>query len=115
MASRPRARRLPALLTLTFLLAGAGRAVAAPGELPLPAFAPARTRDALIRAAEGLVGTPYLYGGENASGLDCSGYLFLVLKAPQGGRFRAPSPNRAAGCCQSRAGNSSPATSSSST
>lgn len=104
MASRPRARRLPALLTLTFLLAGAGRAVAAPGELPLPAFAPARTRDALIRAAEGLVGTPYLYGGENASGLDCSGYLFLVFKSStrrtiprtvaEQGRWVLPIPRR---------------------
>lgn len=104
MASRPRARRLPALLTLTFLLAGAGRAAAVPGELPLPAFAPARARDALIRVAEGLIGAPYLYGGENASGLDCSGYLFLVFKSATGraiprtvaeqGRWVLPIPRR---------------------
>lgn len=84
MGSIPRARRLPALLILFLLLAGAGRAAAVPGELPLPTFAPAKTRDALLRAAEGLVGTPYLFGGENASGLDCSGYLFLVFKNATG-------------------------------
>ena len=104
MASRPRARRLPALPILAFLLAGAGRAAAAPGELPLPTFTPAKTRDALIRAAEGLVGTPYLYGGENAFGLDCSGYLFLVFKSATGrsiprtvaeqGRWVLPIPRR---------------------
>lgn len=104
MVSMPRGRRPPALLLLFFLLAGAGRAAAAPGELPLPAFAPARTRDALIRAAEGLVGAPYLYGGETASGLDCSGYLFLVFKSATGrviprtvaeqGRWVLPIPRR---------------------
>ena len=84
MGSIPRVRRLPAILFLAFALAGARRAAAAPGELPLPAFAPAKTRDALIRAAEGLAGTPYLYGGENEAGLDCSGYLFLVFKNATG-------------------------------
>lgn len=100
----PRARRLPALLLLYFLLAGAGRAVAAPGELPLPTFAPAKTRDALLRAAENLVGTPYLYGGDDHAGLDCSGYLFLVFKSATGraiprtaaeqGRWVLPIPRR---------------------
>jgi probable lipoprotein NlpC len=104
MVSMPRARRLPALLLLCFLLAGAGRAAAAPGELPLPTFAPAKTRDALLRAAENLVGTPYLYGGENRSGLDCSGYLFLIFKSATGraiprtaaeqGRWVLPIPRR---------------------
>ena len=104
MGSISRARRPSALLLLAFALAGAGRAAAAPGELPLPTFAPAKTRDALIRAAEGLAGTPYLYGGENAAGLDCSGYLFLVFKSATGrtiprtvaeqGRWVLPIPRR---------------------
>lgn len=85
MGSKPRGRRLsPLLLLASLLFAGTGRVAATPGELPLPMAAPAKTRGALLRAAESLVGTPYLYGGENSSGLDCSGYLFLVFKNATG-------------------------------
>lgn len=57
---------------------------AAPGELPIPSLSPSKTRDAILRSADRLIGTPYVFGGESAKGIDCSGYVFLVFRQATG-------------------------------
>jgi cell wall-associated NlpC family hydrolase len=63
-------------------------AVAVPGgshgDLPLPALPPSKTRDAILRSAQRLMGTPYVFGGESAKGIDCSGLVYLVFKEATG-------------------------------
>lgn len=54
-------------------------AAATPGELPFPSLSPSRTRNSILRSAEGLLGTPYRFGGEDRKGVDCSGLVFLVF------------------------------------
>ncbi len=82
-------RRLFAFLAAGFLgLAMLFPAVAAPGgshgDLPLPALPPSKTRDAILRSAQRLMGTPYVFGGESAKGIDCSGLVYLVFKEATG-------------------------------
>lgn len=57
---------------------------ATPGELPIPTLSPAKTRDTILRSADRLIGTPYVFGGESEKGLDCSGLVFLVFKEATG-------------------------------
>ena len=35
----------------------------------------------IVRAAQSLVGTPYVWGGTSASGVDCSGLVYLAYKS----------------------------------
>ncbi|MGB4586692.1 MAG: C40 family peptidase [Rectinemataceae bacterium] len=73
------------LVAAVFLgMQAATQARAIPGELPLPTLSPSRTRDAILRSADRLKGTPYVFGGESAKGLDCSGFVFLVFKQATG-------------------------------
>ena len=57
---------------------------AASGELPLPGLPSSKTRSSILRQADRLLGTPYLYGGESPDGLDCSGYVQLVFSKATG-------------------------------
>jgi hypothetical protein len=57
---------------------------AASGELPLPGLPSSKTRSSLLRQADRLLGTPYLYGGESPAGVDCSGYVQLVFSKATG-------------------------------
>lgn len=45
-----------------------------------PTFLPAYKTDSIISTAKKYMGTPYIYGGANPSGFDCSGYLQYVFK-----------------------------------
>ncbi len=50
----------------------------------MPSFSPSKTRSSILRSANSYIGTPYVYGGTNSKGLDCSGYVFLVFKEATG-------------------------------
>jgi|SRR5947209_10723400 len=41
----------------------------------------AQKRDAIITETQTWLGTPYLYGGDSKSGVDCSHFVYEVLKA----------------------------------
>ena len=47
-------------------------------------FSPGSVRQALIKEAQAWIGTPYLYGGEELTGADCSGFVMKVYKAATG-------------------------------
>ena len=73
------------LLAAVFIGMQAGtKTWAMPGELPLPSLSPAKTRDSILRSADRLIGTPYVFGGESAKGIDCSGFVFLVFRQATG-------------------------------
>jgi hypothetical protein len=77
--------RFLVLFAAAFLFTRAGtQAWAAPGELPLPTLSPAKARDSILRSADRLIGTPYVFGGESAKGIDCSGFVFLVFRQATG-------------------------------
>jgi len=77
--------RFPFFLAAALIFALAETpARATPGELPLPTLSPAKTRDSILRSADGLIGTPYVFGGESAKGIDCSGFVFLVFRQATG-------------------------------
>lgn len=59
----------------------------APLGIPLPTLAPSSTRHAILRMAESYLGTPYVYGGATAKGLDCSGYVYVVFLEATGHRL----------------------------
>jgi len=69
---------IPALLLLLCALAPLPAGAQQAG-IPIPTLSPSKTRSEILRSAEKLVGTPYLYGGKNSEGLDCSGLVHLVL------------------------------------
>ncbi len=60
------------LATMLLAACASGPPVAAPPVTapPVPAVP---VTDAILRAAESLIGTPYLYGGATPQGFDCSG------------------------------------------
>lgn len=39
-----------------------------------------RSREELLVFAKGLIGTPYVFGGESPYGFDCSGFVYYVFK-----------------------------------
>ncbi|MFZ1993435.1 MAG: hypothetical protein WAU75_04945, partial [Solirubrobacteraceae bacterium] len=57
-------------------------AVGGPGSKGLPPAERKRIQD-MIRAADGLLGTPYVYGGGHGAGggLDCSGFVSAILRS----------------------------------
>lgn len=52
------------------------KGVKQPGDAPLPVLRAGDARFAVIRKAESYRGTPYRLGGEDLSGMDCSGLVF---------------------------------------
>lgn len=48
--------------------------------LPKPSN-PSKNREQLISYAHSFTGTPYLWGGHDHNGFDCSGYIYHVLKS----------------------------------
>ena len=76
------------LVTLALLAAGCGTApyrpptntrtpVTPPPQAPAPAAATQRGAE-IVRVANGLVGSPYRYGGSGPREFDCSGLVFFV-------------------------------------
>lgn len=68
-------RRLLALVSLALAL---GFAAAAFAEAPVLVAAPKKARASLVEKARRYLGTPYLYGGSSAKGMDCSGLVYRV-------------------------------------
>jgi len=69
-----RARRVSVVLALAVV------AVRAAAEAPLYASAPRNARAAIVAAAYGYRGAPYVHGGADSAGFDCSGLVFRVYK-----------------------------------
>lgn len=46
---------------------------------PIAVLKPAETRDTIVDAALSYEGSPYIYGGIEASGFDCSGFIYRVF------------------------------------
>jgi probable lipoprotein NlpC len=72
-----RAGRTVRLVAAAALACAAG---AAQAEAPLFAAAPKRARSAVVALAYGYRGSPYVSGGVDASGFDCSGLVFKSYK-----------------------------------
>jgi len=81
----PVSARLSLILLTMLLAACAGRTpppVATPAPAPLPA---AGAAEEVLLTALGLVGTPYVYGGNTPeSGFDCSGLIGYVFRGAAG-------------------------------
>jgi cell wall-associated NlpC family hydrolase len=69
-----RAARVAATIALALAAAGAL------AEAPLYAAAPKGARSAVVARAYGYRGSPYVSGGADSSGFDCSGLVFRVYK-----------------------------------
>jgi hypothetical protein len=87
-ASRRAAAKGPRALALCLLLAGAACAVRSEPET--------RTvlRRQIVELSRGLVGIPYIYGGSDIDGFDCSGFVFYVydcfgIRLPRSARGQA--------------------------
>lgn len=50
------------------------------GEAPMPQQAPSSETDQIEQTAEQYLGTPYRFGGETASGIDCSSFVQQVFR-----------------------------------
>lgn len=79
------ARRPTASLRLLLLAIMAWLATGCAGTRGLPAGTsgahdPDPTRQAIVRHAHALLGTPYRYGGADPGGLDCSGLVLLAYQ-----------------------------------
>lgn len=57
---------------LTIILASAS------GEAPVAVAAPKKARASIVMSARAYLGTPYVYGGSSAKGMDCSGLVYRV-------------------------------------
>lgn len=66
----------------------AGLAGASPEVPPVFAASPSKARNAVVRAAESVLGKPYVLGGESLSGFDCSGLVYYAFNKATG--FRVP-------------------------
>ena len=51
------------------------------GFIPAQGNRALKTRDAIVRLANSLLGVPYLWGGKSSFGYDCSGFVQMVLKS----------------------------------
>ncbi len=72
-------------LAAACLLAAAGTLAAQPTRPKQPADSQPRSLAAsLARFGAGLVGTPYVSGGETTQGVDCSGLVSLVYRKTAG-------------------------------
>jgi probable lipoprotein NlpC len=56
-------------------------------EAPVPAAAPKRERAKIVDIALSYRGSPYLYGGADAGGFDCSGFVYRVYLQSLGARL----------------------------
>ncbi|MEY8370046.1 C40 family peptidase [Aerococcaceae bacterium 50-4] len=45
------------------------------------AYSTSTKRQAIIHSARNLIGTPYIWGGNDLSGFDCSGFIEYIFKA----------------------------------
>jgi probable lipoprotein NlpC len=73
----PRQRRA---CIITALLSLACTAWPLFAEAPVYAVAPKNARSAIVSRAFGYIGSPYVTGGEDSSGFDCSGLVFRVYR-----------------------------------
>jgi hypothetical protein len=76
------------LLAALCLILPIGIASASPEVPPVFAVSPSKARSAVVRAAESVLGKPYVLGGENLSGFDCSGLVYYSFNKATG--FRVP-------------------------
>ncbi len=79
----------PLLFAVAFCLAlPAGLASASPEVPPVFAISPSKARSGVVQAAEGVLGKPYILGGESLSGFDCSGLVYYSFNKATG--YRVP-------------------------
>jgi len=71
--------------------AGAAASPASPSGRPAVSDGQTVRGSDLVREAMGYLGVPYVWGGESARGVDCSGFVYVVLSAtmPQIARLRS--------------------------
>jgi hypothetical protein len=79
-------RRLSMWLIVSVLAAGAALPLSAADTPPLAEKASMHARSLVVRSAERYLGTPYLYGGESARGMDCSGLVYTAYLEATGVR-----------------------------
>ncbi len=73
-----RYRRVFVRLMFLVIAASAVTAMFAAENPPLAEKLSIQARNAVVRAAERYLGTPYQYGGESARGMDCSGLVYIA-------------------------------------
>jgi probable lipoprotein NlpC len=69
---------MKARAVLVFSLFLASIAAASFAEAPVAVAAPKKARALIVANAQAYLGTPYLYGGSDAKGMDCSGLVYRV-------------------------------------
>jgi probable lipoprotein NlpC len=53
-------------------------------EAPFPAAAPKKARGMIVETALSYIGSPYLLGGADSAGFDCSGFVYRVFRQALG-------------------------------
>lgn len=73
-------RASAAIFIVAFIAGGCASTMRAPRmpgqEAPVPLAYEATTGEKIVSVAASFIGTPYLYGGDNPQGFDCSGLVF---------------------------------------